>query len=530
MHDASPAPPGPALQPASPSRSVRATGALITLLLVLLGAGLGLYVWQDYEDSLDAAELRARNTVRVAAEHVLWLTEAGRQTLDRIADALSRDARPLSSAETLDLNRLVRGLPAQTFAWVFDSRGDSVLTTNRPAPRINIADRDHFKAHAAGAEWAIGPMIVGRHRGHKVFTISRRLERDGRFAGVAVVVIPVAVMSAFYETLALGPQASVGLIHEGGKLVARHPQPEAPLDLSRTALFTAHLPQSPDEGLYHSAVSPADGVARIVAYRRVADLPMIAVVGIGRDDALAAFRGRATAVAGIGGLLLALLGGAGAWVVMLLRSDAAVRRALHDAVEHNRVLLREVHHRVKNNLQVIASLIRLQDGPAAAKMETMRRIRAMSLVHEQIYLSDRFSRIDLPVYLRRLCDTLNDGFGHDVRIEYALDPIEVDIDTALPIALIASEVVTNAFKYAYPDGRGGTLSVTLRRVAEGEAAIVIRDRGVGFDTAAPRKGLGLRMLQPLAQQIGGAYRLESPGGAEFTLTFPLNERAAARAS
>jgi two-component system, sensor histidine kinase PdtaS len=194
-----------------------------------------------------------------------------------------------------------------------------------------------------------------------------------------------------------------------------------------------------------------------------------------------------------------------AWIVVLLRRDEHTRSELSQALRQNEMLLREVHHRVKNNLQIVASLIRLQPGPPEAKVEMARRIAAMSAVHEQLYLSDQIGRIDVGEYLRKLVDNLAETYGRKDAVTYDLDDIGAEIELALPLGLVVSEITSNAFKHAFPDGREAGITVELKRHEDDHARLRISDNGVGFDPDQQDGGLGLRLLQAFSQQLNATY-------------------------
>ncbi|UEM21248.1 hypothetical protein JL100_000155 [Skermanella mucosa] len=178
-------------------------------------------------------------------------------------------------------------------------------------------------------------------------------------------------------------------------------------------------------------------------------------------------------------------------------------------------LLQEVHHRVKNNLQVVWSLIQLEamqieDREARDRMEIIgQRIGVMGRIHEQVYASKEFSRIDFDRQLRGLCDTLARTFGDSpgIKLEVSGDPLFCHLETAIPLGLIANELVANAFKHAFPGG-SGTIRVSLR--AEGDGAVLeISDDGVGMSGANTDRGLGLRLVKGLIRQIGATMRTGS---------------------
>ncbi len=500
-------------------RTPVATLGLTVLLLVLLTVVSGLLVWQDHRETMRSTEIRAQNAAQVVAAHIQWLFEASFQALRRVDDVLGERPDLFITGTPGDLGRAVEALPSEIAIWVFDSKGNALLTAEAPAP---VTDEPYFKALETGASWYVSALLAENVTGRKAFAIAHRIQRHGEFLGVAVIFVPAGLMSDFWITLDLGANSTVGLLRDDGWLIARHPLPDDTINLAGRPLFTDYLPNAPS-GAYTSAVSPADGVGRIVGYYRVPDLPVIAVAGLSTDAAMNRFWARlelagAIAVPIVGALVLALL-----WVSRLLRRDETTRAELAQALDHNKVLFREIHHRVKNNLQTVSSLLKLQPGPAQAKEEMSRRIAAMSAVHEHIYLSDQFSRVDLGEYVRRLVRSLDDSLGAAVTVTCELEPLHADADQVLPLGLIINEVVTNAFKHAFPDGRGGTITITLNLLDNGRVCLRVSDDGVGYGGEGEPDGLGRRLLEALSRQLQAEYAFKRNGGTEFELSFPLAE-------
>jgi two-component sensor histidine kinase len=218
-------------------------------------------------------------------------------------------------------------------------------------------------------------------------------------------------------------------------------------------------------------------------------------------------------------VLIALLG-VSAWASMLLMREEQAQKQLALALDRNRLLMKDIHHRVKNNMQIVSALVHLQPAPAEIKREMTRRLSAMAALHQQIYQSDDMETIDLAAYLRGLVEELKGSYGSQATIVYDLEPFHADRDLALPLALMTSEAMSNAFKYAFPAGVAGTIKVTLRRTENGATMLRVQDDGVGFDPASQVPSLGTRLIEAFAKQIGGAYTLTSHGGTTFTLTFP----------
>lgn len=214
-----------------------------------------------------------------------------------------------------------------------------------------------------------------------------------------------------------------------------------------------------------------------------------------------------------------------------IAASKEAERQLQEAVDRQEVLLREVHHRVKNNLAVIASLFYLAsthttDAKAVALLEdSRRRIRSMALVHESLYRSDNFASIDMAEYTRSLANEVMSAFRPltgNVQLSTDLQPVSLSVDVAVPCGLILNELVSNAFKHAFPDGRSGVVHVTLRE-SEAHCVICVTDDGVGLpadSSVANDHSLGLRLVHLLTKQLQGVVEFERrSAGTRACVTF-----------
>lgn len=501
----------------------RAALGLTALLLLSLTAAGALMVWSAYRDEARAAGLRAASAAHVVAAHMRWIGEAAFQSLRRVDDALGPQIHGIGAAEARSLGGTLSSLPGGVPVRLIDADGNFVFTSTPTDAGVNVADRPYFQALRDGAEWQVSTLLTARATRMKVFVIGRRIERAGRFLGVAAVQIPANLLTDFWSSLDLGPDSAVGLVRDDGWLVARHPVPEETINLAHHPLFTVHLKASAS-GTYGSLASPADGAARVVGYHRVDGLPLVATAGVSRGSVLASFRSRVAGAAMIAvpialGLLATSVG-----VGLLLRRYERQRQDLAAALQQNRMLFQEVHHRVKNNLTTVLSLIQMHALPENAKRELGARVRAMAALHEQIYMSDQVGTVELSDYVRRLVDGLRASMPAAIDIVCRLDELAVDADQALPLGLIINEVTTNAFKHAFPSGRRGIVEITLERVGAEKGRIMIRDDGVGFDTDSRPAGMGSRLISGLCHQIRADCAFRNSDGTQFTVDFPLSPR------
>ncbi len=213
-----------------------------------------------------------------------------------------------------------------------------------------------------------------------------------------------------------------------------------------------------------------------------------------------------------------------------------VEARLRTSLREKEVLLKEIHHRVKNNLQVISSLLSLQasklsgDDMVNILKESQTRVKSMALVHEELYQSDDFSRIDFADYAHRLTTSLFHTYRPEVTpIALAVDVEEIflTVDTAIPCGLIINELVSNALKYAFRGRERGRVDIRLVREG-GEYRLTIADDGIGLPgniDPETTETLGLQLVSTLTRQLGGTLAVRRGGGTQFTVAFVEQERA-----
>ena len=204
------------------------------------------------------------------------------------------------------------------------------------------------------------------------------------------------------------------------------------------------------------------------------------------------------------------------------------------SLQEKDLLLREIHHRVKNNLQIIASLLNLQSRTITdpnvldAIKNSQSRIRAMALVHERIYRSHNIAEINLRDYLNYLTKQIFQFYNiqqHQIGIEVTMDEIMADIDTITPLGLIINELVSNSLKYAFPEGRKGTITIECFQKGAALLRIVYHDNGIGMPDGFDWKNtesLGLRLVNSLVDQLNGTIESPAGGGTTFIITLQRN--------
>ncbi|UCE40803.1 MAG: PAS domain S-box protein [Candidatus Aminicenantes bacterium] len=200
------------------------------------------------------------------------------------------------------------------------------------------------------------------------------------------------------------------------------------------------------------------------------------------------------------------------------------------SLKEKEAMMREIHHRVKNNLQIVSSLLRLQARSIKSKtlIDTFEiaqnRIKSMALIHEVLYLSENLDKINFSDYIKRITNHLFAMFSRKakkIKLELDVGEYYLDIDKAIPCGLIINELVSNAFKHAFPDGKTGKIQVYLNNKLD-RYTVVVKDTGVGFPDDVDMNNtetLGLQLVNDLVKQIEGAYQLQRDGGTTFKIVF-----------
>ena len=199
----------------------------------------------------------------------------------------------------------------------------------------------------------------------------------------------------------------------------------------------------------------------------------------------------------------------------------------------NELLLKEIHHRVKNNLEIVSSLLALQSaqiddqGIKDAMQEGQNRVQSIGIVHQKLYQRDNLAAIEMKDYFINLSESILDSFGAEdrVTIECVMDQLDVDIDTAVPLGLIVNELLTNTLKYAFPNGRKGNVRIKLEKKPEGVLHLEVADNGVGKSGVTQGTGFGGQLVSLLTRQLSGSMREEVKNG--LTVSFDFNLKKAA---
>lgn len=206
-------------------------------------------------------------------------------------------------------------------------------------------------------------------------------------------------------------------------------------------------------------------------------------------------------------------------------------RQLRQRNEEKEFLIKEIHHRVKNNLQVLSSLLHLQsrhindETALDAIREGQNRVESMGLIHQKLYMGDNLAAVDMRDYVHNLGETLLDAYrldGGRIHISSDIEPLQLDVDTAIPLGLIINELVTNSLKYAFPDERQGTITIRLWKNAEGKLCLKVADDGVGKSAVPALKNstsFGSNLVEILSKKLKGTPVLSEVGGFATLIEF-----------
>jgi two-component sensor histidine kinase len=209
---------------------------------------------------------------------------------------------------------------------------------------------------------------------------------------------------------------------------------------------------------------------------------------------------------------------------------------LQDAITKRELMLREIHHRVKNNLQIVISLVNLQSKSVTAPdaqsafTEIQTRMRALALVHRYLYESDDLQSVNIGAFLAELCNSLQIAYGVSptrVALEVTTEPVWDISDRAIPLALFMTETISNALRHAFPENRPGHIKVSLKNIEDHKAQYSIEDNGIGLEAQetgsgqVPKTltGLGMSLTKAFARQVDGELKISGPPGTQITLQF-----------
>ncbi|OPY30171.1 MAG: nitrate/nitrite sensor protein NarX [Methanocella sp. PtaU1.Bin125] len=215
-----------------------------------------------------------------------------------------------------------------------------------------------------------------------------------------------------------------------------------------------------------------------------------------------------------------------------IQEHTEAEEKISTSLKEKEVLLKEIHHRVKNNMQIISSMLGLQSAYVKNEKlneilkDSQNRIKSMALIHEKLYQSNNMANVNFKEYIETLISNLSTSYNIDrerIIIEKNIDNISLNIDTAIPLGLIINELLSNALKHAFPDNRKGVINININQQQDNYYLLNIKDNGIGFPAGldlANTRTLGLNLVNALAEQINGKLNIKIENGTNFELLFP----------
>ena len=531
-------------------------GYLSLFSFIVIIATLAIYAVSNRQQLNEQLQSEVFSSTFYLAEHASRLFEATNLALDSaIREIEGKSWSEISASRDIwsSFKALKDRFPYIDGIWFNDAEGRLRLTTfGFPAPESNASDRDFFKAHLhPNADIFVSELIVGRVTGAMTFLLSRRLNNpDGSFRGIASATVDVDYFGDFYRTITLHKGSIITMFRAADLgVVAQHPK-SSPKDMrlpNDHEMLRVALSANPSAAVFLSHTP--DQRDLLTGYRKIQGLPLFISVSVPLDDVEQTWWSDLLESAALA--LAAMLALAGlTWVAFRnarleqqltanLEEQVSARTAeIATANTHLATMFQEVHHRVKNNLQVVTSLLRLQMGRVddpelkAGLLQSINRVQAMSLVHQLLYSTHEITDVDFVVYLERLSAQFLDAHGAASRVKIDIEGTgaRYGLNTAIPLALIVNELLSNAIKHAFPSDRGGRITITVARRG-GASEMTVCDDGPGFPDGQDwrrSKGLGLQIVRSLASQIGGTVEMTSDSGTCFVVTWPDEaERASA---
>ncbi|MDB5451664.1 MAG: signal transduction histidine kinase [Caulobacteraceae bacterium] len=501
-------------------------------LFLLLGVAFALIVigfrvqllWLEREHLLEQRQTQAAALARFGAAYSARIYDASARMAEEIAGYIkANDPSPEALSEYL--SGRTANTTANAYAVVLDATG-KVVAASEGVPTNRDFGGPGYVDQVKDANRRVETVRRSQLTGAIIYPLSQRLvDKAGRFAGVLGVNARPGSIRSTAERRPEDPQLTIWTLD--GRFVAaafvdfgKDGQAIAPAPPAGLGLPSA--PAKPDPNLI-AAKLPIDG------------WPLVAVASYDKQGVLGIWRRHVWEnVALIAGLLIGVAVLVWLGVRTADREEVAKKENLRaqqvaeGALRDRELLLKEIHHRIKNSLLLTSSLIYLQarqfKDPAVRRAfeATQRRLSSIGLVHDALYSGDDLGEVDLSVYLNKLLYEAAAAYGADARhVTMTIDVEAVPLvpDQVTPVGLILTEVLTNAFKYAFREGEDGTLSVCGRVVGD-EVEITVEDNGPGYEAVEGGAGLGAKLIQSLTEQIGGTFAIETNGGSVFRLRFP----------
>jgi two-component sensor histidine kinase len=496
----------------------------ISFALIVVGFRLQL-LFLERHHLLEQRQTQAASLARFGASYTARIYDSSSRLAREIAAHIDAE-HPAPEALGAYLAARTADTTLNAYAVVFDANGH-LVAASETVGNPGIVAAPGFAERMAGANRRVEQEARSRLTGAVIYPMTQRLtDANGGFAGLVSVNARPGNSRASAERRPEDPQLSVWTLD--GKFIAA-----AFVDFDATGRAIA--PKPPGGVGLPGAPTKADP-GMLIAKSQVDGWPLVVVAAYDRAGVLTSWRRNVVENAA---LIAAVLAAVGALVWLGLRTAAReeeakqgylqAREIAEGALRDRELLLKEIHHRIKNSLLLTSSLIYLQarqfkDPEVQRAFEaTQRRLSSIGLVHDALYSGDDFGEIDLSTYLTKLLQQVAAAYGAEARqvsIDLDIAPINVTADQVTPLGLIITEVLTNTFKHAFSPDHVGKVRVAAA-LRGGEVVVTVQDNGAGFDPSnLSAGGLGAKLIRSLSEQLGGSYTFVNDGGAVFTLRFP----------
>jgi two-component sensor histidine kinase len=562
--------------------SLRRRLAILFAVVLLPPTVLSLYLaWSAFEEQSDKARLSVRQFASlVSAYERDFFNDTRRLLVNLAADPAIKQMEMPACREVLQ--RALENFPEYISISVTDREGTVKCSTAASGTPVNLTHRRWFQEAIASPGFTLSDYTVSQDLAEPVIVAASPVRDDSNeIKGVLHIEIDLDWLSLFVRASGVPPDGSVFLLDKNGIVLTSS---KFELDQIEAMPNAATLQRVADRQLTDFEAIANDGQKRV--YSSVAlphgnvivlfGLPSATTLGWIERDLLT--RLLSLAAIWFAGILAAIIGTrlwVTRWISQLRRTARAYSRGdfsarvdfsrapvelrdlgttlvnmadrlevrerdLRRSLEQKDTLLKEIHHRVKNNLQTITSLLNIKlrsvtsEQAHQALEEVQTRVRALGLVHHYLYESDDVRFVDLKLFVGELCQVLHDtltGSGREIRIEADVHNMTIASERAVPIALLITEAVTNSYKHAFPDGRAGKIQVAIHKLDDESARLTISDDGVGYasvedlpTTVVAGRGVGLSLISAFARQLGEELAVSGPPGTTISLRLRLKAR------
>jgi two-component sensor histidine kinase len=469
-----------------------------------------------------------------------------------------------------------------------DAAGRVICTSLAAATDMDISDRPWFQRVKATGAATVSQLVRSKIDNQPVVVVAVPMNQSGEpFHGAVAVGINVVWLAGLSATPQMPVQSAAFLVDRSGAAITQSGKLVEP---AQSPTGDGDMAAFPDASTLHLAMAGntsqftgngADGISRLYTLTNLHNTDLFVVVGLVESGPLGWAKRDFTRqlAAALAMLLCALLGVAvgsdllvarniralSATALALQQGDYTVRpqitggsrevrqlatalttmaeqvqrheQDMRRSVQQKDAMLKEIHHRVKNNLQVVTSLMSIQanrlhdEASKRALAELQRRVRALGLLHRHLYEGDDLRYLDFGQFTVELCQMVKESSGpaaRAVNIEVDIPPIPITADRAVPLGLLITEALGNAFKHGFPDGRTGEIRISLSATAEGVATVSIADNGIGPPPEGTEQqksdpGTGMLLMNAFAQQLGSVLAVEGPPGTTISFSFDLTE-------